>query len=369
MPQENNTYRSFHNDLINEISGFKFKRDFKEEYSELKNFYLNDSKKKKLENMSSVKRFFFQLLYLFQSIFEKLTPFRRILVFFGLLLLFVNIGSEKNDQSLFDDAFWGGLVIFFVLVLELKDKLLAVEELVAGRKIQKALMPEECPDINGWNLFLFTTSANEVSGDLVDYLKASDEKISITIADVAGKGLSAALLTAKLQATVRAFADISSSPAELTSKTNHIFNRDSLPNIFASMIYIEISPGSNKINFANAGHLPPLILTNDHITELEKGDAALGLFAKGSYRNFEFDLASDQIFVAYSDGVTEAVNETNQFFGKENLFNLIRNSKDNDVEKLGRRIIFAVDQFRGEAKISDDLSLVILKKRVTQNIS
>ena len=91
-----------------------------------------------------------------------------------------------------------------MLILELKDKLIARSELEEGQKVQRALMPIENPIVDGWDLMLFTRSANDVSGDLVDFLKINDERIAITIADVAGKGLSAALLTAKLQATVRA---------------------------------------------------------------------------------------------------------------------------------------------------------------------
>ena len=351
------------NDIVQEIRDLQFKKDIKREYLELKDFYLNDEKKDKLKEMSRFKRFFFQTGYLFASIFQKLNPLRKLLVFLGLIFIFLSRVQTDSQSVSNDSAFWGGLLIFFVLVLELKDKLLAVEELIAGRKIQKALLPEESPAIEGWDVFLFTASANEVSGDLVDYLHMDNRRIGVTIADVAGKGLSAALLTAKLQATVRAFADTALSPSDLTGKTNKIFNRDSLPNIFASMVYMEISSDSNKINFANAGHLPPLILNETSVTELEKGDAALGLFLKGPYRDCEISLEQNQTFVAYSDGVTEATNELGQFYGKEKLFNLLKNSTSLSAENLGRKIILSVEQFRGEAKVSDDLSLVILKKK------
>jgi sigma-B regulation protein RsbU (phosphoserine phosphatase) len=351
------------NNLVDEIKNLQFKKDIKREYHDLKDFYLDDEKKDKLKEMDKLKRFLYQTGYLFSSIFQKLTPLRKLLVFVGLIFLFLGRSIHVNNQSYTNDsAFWGGLLIFFVLVLELKDKLLAVEELIAGKKIQKALMPEETPSINGWDVFLFTTSANEVSGDLVDYLKINDEKINVTIADVAGKGLSAALVTAKLQATVRAYADISSSPAELTNKTNKIFNRDSLPNIFASMIYLEMFTTSGKLKFANAGHLPPIVLRNEGLTELEKGDAALGILTNGAYRDFELQLNENEIFIGYSDGITEAINEVGEFFGKEKLFSAIRGSNNLNAIQLGHKIIHSVEQFRGQAKISDDISLVILKR-------
>lgn len=350
--------------MIDDIKNMQFRRDIKKEYRDLKDFYLDDEKKDKLKNMGRFERFFYQTGYLFSSIFQKLNPLRKLLVLIGLILLFFGNSVQFDDQgSSNNTAFWGGLLIFFVLVLELKDKLLAVEELIAGRKIQKALMPEESPIFNGWDIFLFTSSANEVSGDLVDFLKVNDQKAAITIADVAGKGLSAALLTSKLQSTIRAYGDLESSPAELTKKTNHIFNRDSLPNLFASMIYIEIKTDDDLIKFSNAGHLPPILLKNGEVVEMEKGDAALGIISNATYKNFEIRLKQDEIFIAYSDGITEAINENSQFFGKERLLNEIKNSKKLNAVELGRKIFLSVQQFRGEAKISDDLSLVVLKKK------
>lgn len=364
MPEEKNFHSSNKDKLIDEIKNMQFKKDIKKEYRDLKDFYLDDEKKNKLKNMSRVSRFFYQTGYLLSSIFQKLTPLRKVLVIIGLILMFLS-SSVKFDGHGYsnDNSLLGGLLIFFVLVLELKDKLLAVEELVAGRKIQKALMPEESPNIAGWDVFLFTSSANEVSGDLIDYLKINDSKTVITIADVAGKGLSAALLTTKLQATIRAFADASSSPSELTNKTNKIFNRDSLPSLFASMIYLEISANSNQIKFANAGHLPPLILSDAGIKELEKGDAALGIIANASFRNFNLQLNENEIFIAYSDGITEAISDIGEFFGKEKLFSILKGNSKLSAVELGRKIINSVDQFRGKAKISDDLSMVILKKK------
>lgn len=358
----NNSTNNFN--FFNDFRSTNYRKDITKEYRELKDFYLDDEKKDKLKKMGRVERFIYQTGYLFASIFQKLTPVRKFLVIAGLFLMFLgnNIQIDNQNPST-GTTFLGGLIIFFVLVLELKDKLLAVEELIAGKKIQRALMPVESPLIEGWDVFLYTSSANEVSGDLVDYLKLDDKRSVITIADVAGKGLSAALLTTKLQSTIRAFADTSDSPAELTFKTNKIFHRDSLPNLFASMIYLEISSDSNTIRFANAGHFPPIILSNGELSELEKGDAALGILTNGSYRNFEVSLNSNQIFISYSDGITEAKNELDSFYGREKFFELLKTNQNLSASELGKKIISSVDQFRGEAKISDDISIIILKKK------
>ena len=100
----------------------------------------------------------------------------------------------------------GIAILLFILMLELKDKLLAREELEAGRAVQRALMPDSGPTIPGWDVSLFTRSANDVGGDLVDYVPLDDQRNGLVLGDVAGKGLPAALLMAKLQSTLRALA-------------------------------------------------------------------------------------------------------------------------------------------------------------------
>lgn len=350
--------------IFDDIRQIKFKQDIKREFKDLKDFYLDEEQKRKLEHTTGIKRFLRQFWYLIKSAYFHLTPFRRFFVLLGtVLLLLGRTVSVDGSNITTNDAFLGGLCILFVLVLELKDKLIAKSELEEGQKVQRALMPPENPVVDGWDIMLFTRSANDVSGDLVDFLKINNNRIAFTLADVAGKGLSAALLTAKLQATVRAIAEDSQKTSEIAKKTNHVFHRDSLPNLFASMVYLEISSTSNEIKFVNAGHFPPLIINKDGIKELPKGDAALGLMENAEYHDMMVELNPQNIFLAYSDGVIECINEYNQFFGRDKLFNLLKNNYNLSAAELGKNILTAVDAFRGDAKANDDLSFVILKKR------
>lgn len=350
--------------IFDDLKQIRFKQDMKREFRDLKDFYLNDEQKRKLEQTTGLKRFFSQFWYLIKSAYFHLTPLRRFFVLLGtvLLLLGRTISVDGSGISA-NDAFLGGLCILFVLVLELKDKLIAKSELEEGQKVQRALMPPENPAVEGWDIMLFTRPANDVSGDLVDFLRINEDRMAITIADVAGKGLSAALLTAKLQATIRAVAEDSQKTSELAKKTNHVFHRDSLPNLFASMIYLEISPSSNQIKFVNAGHFPPVIISKEGITELQKGDAALGLMENAGYHDLTIELHPLEMFIAYSDGVIESTNEYNQFFGRDKFFNLVKMNYSLTASEMGRNILNAVDLFRGEAKANDDLSFIIMKKK------
>ena len=350
--------------LRNDFKQINFLDELKREYSELKKFYIDDNKKARLERMSRLGKWGHEILWIFKSMFLRLTPLRRLLVLFGIILIISShiVYTNENHSVSDDKGLFGGILILFVLVLELKDKLLAKDELEAGRKLQQALMPESSPNVPGWSLWLFTRSANEVGGDLVDYLKIKNEKTAIVLADVAGKGLKADLLMAKLQASIRALAPDYDSLSKLGSKLHEIFHRDSLPGLFASMVYVELVPDSGELKSINAGHLPPILLDGGGIHELPKGEPALGLMEKFDYSERTINLNTGDIFLAYSDGVTEAQNENGEFFGTARLHKIITQVKNLNAEGVGQSIVNYVDNFVGNASTFDDLSIIILKK-------
>jgi hypothetical protein len=372
MNQENNTKKpeqKFHQIIREDFRNISFKKDLRYEYKSLNAFYLNTDDRARLESMTPFQKWIYKIVWLLKSMFLHLTPLRRILVLVGVLFLLLSRSVSINDNSATtNEGLLGGILILFVLFLELKDKLLAKNELEAGRKVQRALMPKENPEIVGWNIWLFTRPANEVGGDLVDYLKLDENKTVLTIADVAGKGLQAALMTSKLQATIRALVTEINSLSELGKKINKIFHRDSLPHLFSSMLFIQIDSDSGKIDFLNAGHFPPLIVNDKEIKELSKGGIALGLVSNAEYIEQIVTLEQNEIFIAYSDGVFEAKNEYGQFFGMERFHKLIINSSNKSPQQIGKYIVSQLEQFIGDYPATDDISLIIMKKNAQHNI-
>jgi hypothetical protein len=337
-----------------------FWQNLRREFLELKEFSIDEGRKSSLSAMGPLKRGFSIGWWILKQMILKLTPVRRILVVAGVVFLLIS-QSVRGDRVTID-PYPGAALLLFVLLLELKDKLLATNELEGGRTVQRALMPDPNPKVPGWSLWLFTNPANEVGGDLVDFLTISPSRSAVILADVSGKGLKAALLMAKLQTIIRTLAPEYDSPARLSGKVNEVFRRDGLPNVFASMLYVELTPDSNHLRLINAGHLPPLLLRADGLQETPKGDPALGLMSTATYSEqiLQFDIGD--VLLVYSDGLTEARNRAGEFFGLERLLALLPSLRSLPASEIGTRLTNAVDRFVGDARRHDDLTLIVLKR-------
>lgn len=336
-----------------------FYKQIKKDFLEIREFFLDKHREKRLEEMGRFRRGWYLIWWLIKILFFKLSSFRRILLIIALyLILSANDNGNVNDGKIIIGAF----IFFFIILLELKDKLLARNELEAGRSIQQALVPVPNPTVPGWDIWLYTRPANDVGGDLVDFLKINGNRFGLAIGDVAGKGLPAALLMAKLQATLRAVAPDFLSLDKLAGKLNSIFNRDSLPNRFASMLYLEIKSDSDQIRFVNAGHFPPIVSGPSKLIEMNKGAPALGIMPDSRFTEENYQLKSGDLFIVYSDGVTEARNEAGDFFGESEFKDLLKKTEGLTATQAGTKILETVDNFIGAANATDDLSMIILRR-------
>ncbi len=340
-------------------------RSFARTFEDLEAFYLTEEKRRRLRGMGTVKRWFFLGWWLLRALFFKLTPPRRVALVAALILLTFTqqTVSFGRTRASFDLAIVGSITLLVLLMLELKDKLLARHELEAGRAVQMALLPETSPAIPGWDAWLLTRPANDVGGDLVDYLPLGGRRHAVSLADVAGKALPAALLMAKVQSTLRALVTEFDSLSELGGRVNRILCRDGLPDRFVTMIYLEVREGDGHVCMLNAGHMPPFILRPGTIEELPRGDLAMGLIDAATFAEQTADLNPGDLLLVYSDGVTEAMNAGGDFFGDERLRALLPGMTSMTPAEAGARVLNAVLQFVGEARPHDDLSLVILRRR------
>lgn len=363
MPQQAQKNPRILSTLKDDINQGDIFGKLRHEAEEIEDFYLSDEERAQLKRKGRLWRWFVLAWWVLKNSFYKLSPLRRLLLVFGLVLTFLNVSVNTDGNRIsFQYQFLGVACILLVLILELKDKLLAHSELESGRAVQKAMNPEQAPMVPGWNIWLFTRSANEVGGDLVDYLRMEGDRYAIAIGDVAGKGLGAALFMVKIQATLRTLAPDYESLSDIASKLNTILLRDGMPAKFASLIFVRIDTAKGTLRYVNAGHMPPLVVSRDSITELAKGNVALGLSADAAYIEQEVPLSAGQAFVAYSDGLTEAQNEAGEFYGIDRFKNLCGQLGGISAHSFGEKVVAEVTRFEGEARRNDDLSLVILQR-------
>lgn len=354
-----------HRDFFSKIPPRELWSTIFRDFRDIKEFYLEEEQKNRLESMKPISRWFYLFGWLLKSLFLKLTPIRRLLLFVAVFALFlhnsqIRIGSAAITFN-FGDL--GGLILVFILMLELKDKLLARNELAEGRAIQMRLLPESNPEIAGWEAWLYSKPANDVGGDLIDCIRFNDDHHILVLGDVSGKGLPAALLMVKLQATIRALYTESTRLADLGFQINGIFHRDGITRSFATLVVLDIRGGSGKIQMLNAGHTPPVFIRNGIPCSTAKGNPALGLMAATPYQVIEKTMHKDDILLVYSDGINESCDAQGECFGNDRLFSLLTDLPDIHPTELGVRILEAVQKFRGEARPEDDQTLLILKYR------
>jgi phosphoserine phosphatase RsbU/P len=349
--------------LRDDITRGGFFANMKREAREIEEFYLNDEERELIKKKGKIWRWFVLAWWVLKNSFFKLSSFRRLLLVVGLLFVFLNVSYRSDDDRLLVQYNGLGIVcILLVIVLELKDKLLAHDELESGRAVQSAMMPERSPFVPGWNVWLFTRSANEVGGDLVDFLRLDGNRDGFAIGDVAGKGLGAALFMVKIQSTLRALAPDFDSLDDLAKKLNAILIRDGMPGKFASLFFVRVNGPDGSLRYFNAGHMPPLVVSPGGVIELSKGDAALGLSHDTKFTAQEMTLSSGQSLVVYSDGLTEAQNEAGEFYGLDRFKDLCSQCRSISAQSFGERILSTISAFEGDARRTDDLSLVILQK-------
>jgi hypothetical protein len=346
--------------LFKDLRARDLPRTFGRDLKDLHHFYLDEERLAKLKAMGTLRRVFWLIVFLLKSLLTKLTPARRVMFVASFVLgmlegQYFKLGTARIS---FDLSPWPFLLMVVVLMLELKDKLLARDEIEVARQVQLALLPRSHPRPAGWSLWNYTRPANDVGGDLVDYLDLGSGKVGVALGDVAGKGLGAALLMAKLQATLRALAPECVDLADLGARLNTILCRDGLENRFATLFYLEITPGSPRIRYLNAGHNPPFLLRKRGVETLDPSARPLGMLPGATYVEGSAELEPGDLLVIYSDGLTDAQNAAGEDFGSERLSRLVQEFRGLEAEAAGARLLVEIDRFLRDERPGDDLSLV-----------
>src|SRR5678815_523101 len=220
-------------------------------------------------------------------------------------------------------------------------------ELADAEEIQRALLPTALPPIAGLDVAVAWRPAEAVGGDFFDVLKFDDHTAGLCIADVAGKGMPAALLMSNAQALLKSVAAATIAPHELCTRVNSVVCENIVPNRFISCFYAHFDSQTQALAYTNAGHCPPMLIRNDECIRLKDGGPVLGVFSDRRYFEGELDLQSGDCLVLFTDGVTEAQNASGDEFGEDRMRDLLTRSYQLPAPELRDRIMGEVDEFSG----------------------
>jgi sigma-B regulation protein RsbU (phosphoserine phosphatase) len=241
---------------------------------------------------------------------------------------------------------------------------LVQREIELARGIQESFLPECCPQIPGWQIATAWHAARGIGGDSYDFIRPDSKHLGLVITDVSGKGVGAALYMALSRTAIRTAALGISSPAETLRRANRILMEDSRSGMFVSVFYGLLDLESGLLTYARAGHNPPLLVraADRSVSSLAASGVVLGILDNPEIAEESAWLAPGDTLVAYTDGVTEAVDEENQEFGEERLKQILAQATEHSASSLIDLIQAAVRVFTGEREQFDDMTLVVAKR-------
>ena len=235
-------------------------------------------------------------------------------------------------------------------------------ELDEARRIQRKLLPSRMPDLDGWELAASWQPASGVGGDCFDAILLAPTQLALSIADVVGKGIPAALLMSNLQAAVRAFATGATEPRDLCRQVNRILCGHIAEGRFISFCYCIVDTELGVLTYSNAGHYAPVLARADGTVErLTAGGPVLGVFADSAYEQGRVSVGSGDRVVLFTDGITEARPDpgSDEEFGEQRLLDLTIQHRECSAPALQARLSAAVAAFTG-GRFHDDATLMVM---------
>jgi len=241
------------------------------------------------------------------------------------------------------------------------------EELDLARKIQQGLFPKKNPEISGLDITGVSVPALSVGGDYYDFIQLGPNKILAVVADVSGKGMSAALYMSKVQGMVQLAAHIYTTPKEMLTNINRRIFDGMDRRSFITMILALFDLKKKEVRICRAGHNKALFSVDGKIKFLEGGGIGLGLergpVFEDAIEEVRIPIKPDSLFLFYTDGITEAMNEEKQQLGEEAIIDLLKAKRHLSAESIQRAILTKVEKFRGSAEQHDDVTMVVVKSK------
>jgi phosphoserine phosphatase RsbU/P len=309
----------------------------------------------------------------FWAVVMKLSPARRVILLAAVVLLVISgfqVRATDERLSLGGQGFaiWGGVLILFLLVLEVADRVTMKRDLEIAREIQHWLVPQTPPQVPGLEIAFVSRPANTVAGDYYDVLPmraagAHGDRVLLGMADVAGKSLPAALLMATFQASLRTLAATAGSLGELVDGVNRYTCAHSrLGQRFTTAFLGLFDPATRELIYTNAGHNAPLLVRKSgNLERLVAGGLPLGIDAERGYESDTKSLLPGDLLVIFTDGVVEAENGRGEEYEEGRLISLISRCGAASAPQVLQTLMRELDLFVGNASQHDDITCMVVR--------
>ncbi|MEK7775405.1 MAG: GAF domain-containing SpoIIE family protein phosphatase [Candidatus Zixiibacteriota bacterium] len=237
------------------------------------------------------------------------------------------------------------------------------QQLAIARDIQQSFLPECDPNIAGYSICGANIASEQVGGDYYDFIRIVEGQTGITIGDVSGKGIPAALIMASFRASLIAEIRNNYSIRTICRKVNSLLYESTNPETYVTAVYGVLDSKNHMFTFANCGHNPPFLLRADGSVEyLREGGPILGMTTESKYEERPLFLNKGDIIVLYTDGVTEVFDEKGKEFGLDNLIALVRQHQKESAPDIQRAILDTTRTFASQEHVFDDLTMVVIKR-------
>jgi sigma-B regulation protein RsbU (phosphoserine phosphatase) len=249
------------------------------------------------------------------------------------------------------------------LIAEQRQRQQLENEVSIAREVQRQLFPKKLPSIPGLELAAICRPARSVSGDYYDIIPLGGSRVGLALADISGKGIFASLLMASLQAALRSAASMNGNldTAHIVSLLNqHLFQTTS-DDRYATLFYAVYDTETRVLTYTNAGHLPPLLVTDGKVQTLAEGGTVIGLIEEATYQQGTVQVPPGSLLLVFSDGLTEPENVFGEEFGVDRLRDELLRERNAPAGKLAEDLIESAERWSGTAEQADDMTVVIAR--------
>jgi sigma-B regulation protein RsbU (phosphoserine phosphatase) len=279
---------------------------------------------------------------------------------------------HRDQLAALGESFNSMMQSVSTLIEEQRQRQKLENELSIAHEVQQQLFPRSLPNLQGIEIEAICRPARVVSGDYYDFIRISPTRLAIAVADISGKGISAALLMANVQAALRS--DVlryrNGQPgihldqidtAEIVSHLNlHLF-RNTSDERYATVFFGVYDAETRQLHYTNAGHLPPLYISGGNVRRLETGGMVVGLFNDVPFQQGAVEIEHGGMLVAYSDGLIEPENVYGEEFGTTRLIEVATRNKDASSHEIAEAMMHAAEEWSGSPEQADDMTVIVMR--------